>query len=310
MRGGSARDPLPPSQTNTVSRRVRTARSALRAVLPASVRTTLYKLRRLGFRKFLSYRRLERDRRALPAPSAGRLFEIGSGRAITLHESTVAAVRSHWVDYGQSIKELDAFRRLAPEARVFFDIGAAEGIFSAAFCALTRNPAWAFEPSPEMFERLNALSAANPDFEIHPFNHGLGDGGVQRGVAQFADGQFSGATAEVSTDVMAIQPLDAFVAEHGVTPDFVKIDVEGMELDVLRGGRETFRDSVTSLILEVHGHGLQQLGESVGAVDQFLIELGFVLHSLDFEPIERLEQFMADDRELVPGYTIVVCCKR
>lgn len=44
--------------------------------------------------------------------------------------------------------------------------------------------------------------------------------------------------------------IDSYVADHGLAPDFMKIDVEGCEYDVLLGAAETLRN-VRALMVEV-----------------------------------------------------------
>jgi hypothetical protein len=44
--------------------------------------------------------------------------------------------------------------------------------------------------------------------------------------------------------------LDALVAQRGLEPDLVKIDVEGFEPDVLAGGRGTLTERRPAIVLE------------------------------------------------------------
>jgi len=286
-------------------------RTAVRRLVPAPVRAELFRVRRLGPSKYVAYTRLERRERRRQVPMAGAPFDIGAPTPIVLHASTVHTVRSHWVDYGHAIKELEAFRRLAPDHRLLFDVGAAEGIFSAAFCALTGRPAWAFEPSPVMFRRLSELLSMNPALDIRAHHTALGaTAGVVR-AREYTDGQFSAAgVGEGDTHEMRVATLDDFVRAHGTAPDFMKIDVEGMELAVVTGGRETLSEHVRTLVLEVHYDALAQRGEAMEDLERALREMGFGLWTLDFAEIPSLRAYAASEPEMVPGYTIVIARKR
>ena len=55
-----------------------------------------------------------------------------------------------------------------------------------------------------------------------------------------------------------IYPLDSFAGEHGIGQvAFMKIDTEGMEVDVLEGGRETLK-RVMAVAMETHGPALHR----------------------------------------------------
>jgi FkbM family methyltransferase len=233
-------------------------------------------------------------------------FDIGARVPIVLHDSTLPGIRSHWLDAGQGTPELDAFKRAAPGHATFLDIGAACGIFSAAFCALTDGHAYAFEPSPTMFEGLEALIELNPEFKITPVKIALGAVAESR-LVETHGAQFRGVgSAEANGAAMDVETLDDFVGRHDLAPDFVKIDVEGMELEVLRGGAETFSGPVEVIMLEVHPRILMK-GEGVSDIQVLLAGFGFSLFSLDLAPIADLDRHLTPRRGLPPRATNIVC---
>lgn len=285
----------------------RGARAALARYFPRRLRDELYHLRVLGARDYTRNKLRHATGRA-PVPQANAPFDIGAGVPIVLHETTLKAVRSHWVDYGQEMRELDAFKRMAPGHSTFLDIGAAQGIYSAAFCALTGGRAYAFEPSPVMFEELIALSKLNPGFQTSCLKVALGaEAGTQQAELHGAQWRGVDSGAQVG-ETMTVETLDSFVREEGLAPDFVKIDVEGMELEVLRGGAETFGRTVDVILLEVHPHMLMR-GEAVSDIQVLLESFGFELFTLDFTAISSLAGELTSGRRLLPPSTNIVCRK-
>jgi len=114
---------------------------------------------------------------------------------------------------------------------------------------------YAFEPSPETFAGLSRHLALN----------GLRDTVVPvaaavagaDGRATLSGGGLSGANrldARGAGPVVETVSLDAFCAREGILPSFIKVDVEGAELEVLRGGRETIRRAGPGLALFVEMH--------------------------------------------------------
>jgi FkbM family methyltransferase len=72
------------------------------------------------------------------------------------------------------------------------------------------------------------------------------------------------------------RPLDAVVEEAGLSRiDVIKIDVEGAELLVLRGARQTLARYSPAVIVEVVEKQLQAMGASSAAVQQFLSSQGY-----------------------------------
>ncbi len=91
------------------------------------------------------------------------------------------------------------------------------------------------------------------------------------------------ATGDNSRPLLRVknQSLDA-ITEH-ITESgncFVKIDVEGAELSVLRSGVEFLKRVRPKLLIEVHDYALPQFGESTDSVYAFLNSHGFEIKQL------------------------------
>jgi FkbM family methyltransferase len=76
-----------------------------------------------------------------------------------------------------------------------------------------------------------------------------------------------------------VVPLDTIAAKEGLTPAGLKIDVQGAEVDVLRGGIETLRGTkIVELEVEFNP---QYLGQPLfSEVDRYMREQGFALLGL------------------------------
>ena len=87
-------------------------------------------------------------------------------------------------------------------------------------------------------------------------------------------------TAPVSTVEVELTTLDAWAAEAGVrSADFLKLDTQGSELDILRGGVQLLA-TVRALEIEVELNPIYRGQPLFGDVDRFLRERGFVLWRL------------------------------
>lgn len=143
---------------------------------------------------------------------------------------------------------------------VFFDVGANCGEFTE--WASTRfTCVWAFEPDPRAFSKLLARSKCNvvPFKKAVAANSYRGRLGVSTQSLQsmlmednrtchpFGHGSFE---HEIGVDVVALRDVD-------MVADWIKIDVEGGEPDVIRG----MTDNTPNLIVECHGNLAEVLAE-------------------------------------------------
>jgi FkbM family methyltransferase len=141
----------------------------------------------------------------------------------------------------------------APDMTVY-DIGASYGDYTCAF-AKAANVArvYAFEPIPAVFRALTARTAALP--QVTCLNLALGD---TSGSATFHESAFSYSSSMLPMEDLhkaefpesaatkpievKVERLDDVVARQNLAPpDFLKLDVQGFEDRVLKGGEATVR---------------------------------------------------------------------
>jgi FkbM family methyltransferase len=136
------------------------------------------------------------------------------------------------------------FNTLFDQKAVVLDVGANIGCTSLLFGARARRVI-AFEPSPTTFRFLrdNIQRAGLQNVELHNVGLGRENGSSMLTFAlNNRSGGFISDTAASSghvTEEIEIRRLDDMAAELAIThADFVKIDVEGFERNVLEGGRQ------------------------------------------------------------------------
>ncbi len=179
---------------------------------------------------------------------------------------------------------------------VFVDVGAHFGLWSvfAARIVGKTGAVFAFEPSAA-FNVLKENASLNPPLE--PFNIGLG---AEDGTASFfGQGKAtSGSLVHSVTQInqkyqpsvpitkiqIKIRSLDSIFAEIGVTPNVIKVDVEGFEYEVLRGAVNLIRTARPLWVVEIHPPQLKLSGSSEEAVLDFFKSNDYATEVIDRNP--------------------------
>jgi FkbM family methyltransferase len=157
---------------------------------------------------------------------------------------------------------------LAKEGWVVFDIGANIGVVSV-LQARRHAQVYAFEPNPDCYRRLlKTITANGLEAKIHPFNLALGNV-VGTGKMQVEKGGTTGGTVIAGDEgsptnaSVSITTLDRIVPALNVPQiDLLKIDVEGAEVDVLRGAVQTLL-LTKRIMLEYHSRALLERAELI-----------------------------------------------
>lgn len=146
---------------------------------------------------------------------------------------------------------------------VIFDIGANIGTFTTWMArAFPNGKIHSFEPQRAVFQMLSGNAAINNLYNVYTYNMGLGR---ENKKVEFQEpnyfqkndfGTFS-LVEDIITDktenkiVVQINTLDWFVEYYNIPKiHLLKIDVEGMDLDVLVGGRNTIIKNLPVIFIE------------------------------------------------------------
>lgn len=175
-------------------------------------------------------------------------------------------------------------------ATVVFDVGANRGQWSRRALKANKNIALhSFEPSSQVFP---ALVAAAPGAIANQFGlsssksvatlHSFGDSDAlsslyPRRSIQPTDRELT----ETGTESIQLDTLDNYCATMGIRQiDFLKIDVEGHDLEVLRGGTTMLRHRAVRLIQFEYGGCNLDSGLFLSHFFEFLQPLGYELAKL------------------------------
>lgn len=241
----------------------------------------------------------ERNVREWPTRRAGRIaiatlqklvgpgpVIVGTGHGAGLLLETGSLRLTHIQAYGlvRGVLEpgvQEALRRHVGEGSVVYDVGANIGFFSllAARFAGPTGAVESFEPLPAAAAGLRANIALNDARTVHVHEVAVSAGSGRAELLSVDEGSWSHLAdrgwhprtdAVLEVDLIA---LDELVAGGLRAPDVVKIDVEGSELAVLDGMRETIESRAPAIICELHETNV----EFVERMD----ELGYSTQSLD-----------------------------
>jgi FkbM family methyltransferase len=194
---------------------------------------------------------------------------------------------------------MSSFKRLIREGDTVIEVGGHIGYVSLFFAKLAGDTGrvFVFEPGAnnlpyttrnlqsarnvQLIRKAVSSTAGQMPFYLEDMsgqnNSLVKDFWVFEGVAKsaFLKGQYREELVEVII-------LDQFVAEQGLAPAFLKIDVEGAEFDVLQGAISTIQSYKPVLMLEVNVRHKD--------IYEFVRENGYAIYDDKLEPFRDLPE--------------------
>jgi FkbM family methyltransferase len=188
---------------------------------------------------------------------------------------------------------------------VVYDIGGSDGTWSRVVSEVfDKSQFHLFEPLAPYFEGYRATLKRNladhANFQLHPIALSAETGrseicitsdGV--GSSLIDMGNYDGVKSRVVVESWRLD--DYAKASNLALPNMLKMDVQGTELEILKGGTETIRSADVVLIESWFYRGYGQRTALIGELIEYLEPLGFVLTDLGGQYIgNRHQQFTVD----------------
>jgi len=200
-------------------------------------------------------------------------------------------------------EQLILLDRLLEPDMVFIDVGANHGEFTVfAAKRLTKGQVIAFEPVSSLSQKLQQNIHINNFTNIKLIQKGLSNKNFQSTIytreKNFEDGTkheglptlYPTQTRSKKFEIIECTYLDNFVESKNISRiDVIKIDVEGSELAVLKGARETIIRFKPVILMEVNEETSQAAGYASKALLDYLSEMDYrfedILYDGSTQPI-------------------------
>jgi FkbM family methyltransferase len=173
-------------------------------------------------------------------------------------------------------RDCRVLRRLIKPGDVILDVGANIGYFCLLFAKWLRGTGrvYAFEPFPRTVERLKRNLELNPRLKalVHLRETAVSDfvGSLSMSAPDEGNSGCNYLSARGKADV-AVTTLDAFVQQESFSRvDLIKVDVEGSEVALLKGARETLERFRPLVMIEVNPSTLGRFQHTAGDVISLL----------------------------------------
>ncbi|HEV2692300.1 MAG TPA: FkbM family methyltransferase [Verrucomicrobiae bacterium] len=198
--------------------------------------------------------------------------------------------------------EVDLFQKLSDPAKTTLDIGANDGTYSMYLCRFAAQLV-CFEPLPWLGDSMKkkfcdtqnvriescALGSKNETATIRiPVTKGRRYD-TRSSLAGNFDGQLINGekVLEVKDLSVAVKTLDGFQLNN---VGFIKMDVEGFELEAIKGGRETILRNRPTMFIEIEQKHHTDM--PIANIFQYILDLGYTGHfefAGRFLPVEQFD---------------------
>lgn len=193
-------------------------------------------------------------------------------------------------------KEENFLMSLELKEKTVYDVGGYIGITTMFFARAVgaRGKVVTFEPNPDNFYKIEENIRLNKFSNVKVINLALGkqrdkaqlivDNDDDSGTGQIQGKTLSGKEHDMHLTIMDVEIDyldDVIISHHLPIPFLIKIDVEGFEMDVLLGMRETIINHKPQLFIEIHGSDTQGKIDNIKGIVDFLSNHGYSIYHVE-----------------------------
>ncbi len=231
-------------------------------------------------------RRYARTCKAVHRQRNGVLLELDLARFIDFE-----------IFYGARFEQalVSAIKPIVKSGMSIVDVGANSGYYTMLFAHLVGDTGyvWAFEPTDWGARAIERQIGLNNFKNIRLVRAALtSDTKLTEGIIEFDPYYplFSDRYQhKAGSEIVPYTSIDATLANSSVAVDLIKIDVDGRELNILKGAIETIQKSQPILVLEVGVYTYRNAGNSVDELVTWVHEQGYqILYEKDLSLLKTV----------------------
>lgn len=215
--------------------------------------------------------------------NTNKFYSYVNGKTVIIGNRSLEKNKFTWENSGiYQFDLIEKFSSYIKEDFTILDIGAQSGCFSL-LAKQYPNTIWhSFEPDLVNYNLLLENLTLNCVNNVISYNHALSDGvridtlkicNEHRGLNTIGKNLIRFSEKSSSSLYVQTNTIDNLFSNTKV--DLIKIDTEGSEYDIIKGGINTIKKYKPIIFLEYYEDNLQQCGKSLSDLNLFIEELNY-----------------------------------
>lgn len=205
------------------------------------------------------------------------------------------------------IEEENILKRIIKKHYTVFDVGANKGWYSILFSKLAIDgEVHSFEPIKSAFYELETNIRLNNCSNIIPNNKGLySKTGIYNMYVPYNHSTLASMKKHYDTNSVLnkceFTTIDEYIFTKNIPiVDFIKIDAEGAELEILKGATQLLTRDKPMIFIEIFEQLLQSFDSTSNDIQTFLVDLGYKLYMINDNKLVLMSNiYQKNDNDII-----------